>query len=207
VSRRYGRRYVTSDGVALEIGSGELRLVRLSGSLSLTVEGAPAEAVIDDAGKNILYEIVSGAGRSLYHLDPATGETRLLAGASAPMQPCLSDDGRLALFLANAQVFVIATDGSGRRQLTSDPSGIQEIVFSGDGRVAYAVSGSGRLWRVDVPSGNVTQVIGPTVAIRGRAAFGPPEPAPGSIFAIEGSGFAESVLSAAAPLPLRLNGV
>ena len=202
-SPAYGRRRVTSGGTALLAAAGELRLMRLDGSTSVPVPDTPLQAVIDDEGKTAIYE---AAGRKLVHVDLASGAVRLLATSATPMQPCLSNDGQLVMFISGAQIFVIHADGTGLRRLTQDPSGITEVVLSGNGRVAYAVSAAGRLFRLDVESGATEQIIGRSMSV--VAPFdSPPYPVPGSAFAIEGRGFADTAESVAPPLPLSLNGV
>ena len=205
---RYGRRRVTSGGTALLGGPEGLQLMRLNGSTSLPVPDRPFDAVIDDEGKAAVYEAAQadGNGRKLVHVDLASGAVRLLATAAADMWPCLSNDGQVVLFLSAGQIFVMRADGTGLRRLTQDPSGITEAVLSGNGRVAYAVSSAGRLFRVDLESGATQQVIGRSMSLVALS-DSPPYPVPGSAFAVEGRGFADSVESVGPPLPLSLNGV
>ncbi len=211
---RYGRRRVTSGGTALLLKPSELRLVRFDGSTSLPLPERPLEAVIDDDGTAIVYEAAAegSAGRRLVLVDVATGAGRALATSAMPMQPCLSNDGRVAVFLGSAeaaglaQMYVIHGDGTGLRKLTQDLSGISSMVLSGDGKVAYAVSGAGRLLRLEVESGAMEQIVGRSMEVTAPAGS-TARAIPGSAFTITGSGFADAVESAAPPLPRALNGL
>jgi hypothetical protein len=152
---RYGRRPVTSDGVGLGIGPGELRLFRVSGSTTVSLQDDPLEAVIDDAGRTVVYEATQPGpdGRKLVLVDLARGV---------------------------GQIFVMETGGTGWRQVTSDVAGIVELVASGDGKVAYAVTGAGRLLRIDVEAGAAVQIIGRTPVLA-PPALARPYPVPGPL--------------------------
>jgi len=72
----------------------------------------------------------------------------------------LSDDGRRILFLSAGagstiqQAFIVNTDGSGKRQLTSLPGGVRDAILAGSGRVAFVVDDrSERVHRLDLASG------------------------------------------------------
>ena len=225
---RHGRRRVTSDGTALSTTVSEpertpqLRLVRLDGSRAVAVPDFPLEAVIDDGGDSAVYEAAQTGnivvpstlvGRKLVHVDLGGGTVRFLAASAVPMQPCLSNDGQVVLYLADAepgglsQAFLIRVDGSGLRQLTRDRSGIKEIVLSGNGKVAYAVSEAGRLFRLNVESGVTEQIIGRSMVLNAPSTSITPYPVPGSAFVIGGAGLAEFADSTAPPLPSSLNGL
>ena len=91
------------------------------------------------------------------------------------------------------------------RQLTREPEGFREVAISGDGRVAFAVTRSGRLLRIDVAPGGVTEGIPRTPWIVNAGVFR--AVAPGSLFALEGAGLAEATTAASTPLPRELAGV
>ena len=84
----------------------------------------------------------------------------------------MSSDGTLVLYLDAqendklAQVFVQLTNGSGKRQLTQEPDGIVEAVLSGNGNVAYAVTSSAAILRIDVGSGSITELLSSPPEIR-----------------------------------------
>lgn len=117
--------------------------------------------------------------------------TTLIEGFADYYQPTLSHDGRRALFLSNdprdnsgilvpPQAFVVDIDGTSLRRLTDDPSGIEKAILSGNGRVAFALSRSGRLLRIDVDSGVQTELLPPSIQV-----FNSPSLAAGSRVDIE----------------------
>lgn len=117
------------------------------------------------------------AYRRLRAVDLATGQSRtLIEGFANYDQPVLSHDARRVLFLSDdprdfsgwlmrPQAHVIDIDGRNLRRLTNDPSGIAAALLSGDGRVAYALSRSGRLLRLDIDSGLETELLPPFLQI------------------------------------------
>lgn len=179
------------------------------------------DAVIDDFARNAVYEAAESgnvavpwtiARRKLVRMDLETGDTQTLATSTIPMQPCLSNDGSVVVFVATAdtsnlpQVFVVDGEEQAARRLTSEAGGITEVVLSGNGNVAYAVTGAGRLLRIDVASGAVERIIGRTLMLT------PPSSStshaiPGSNFTITGRGLATDAKWAVPPLPKELNGV
>ena len=84
-------------------------------------------------------------------------------------QPSISNDGRRVLFRwsdspSGPQQAVVARIASarargGRRVLTAEPSGIVEVVLSGDGHLAFAVTGGGGLLSINVDSGSVERLL------------------------------------------------
>ncbi len=117
------------------------------------------------------------AYRRLRIVDLTTAQSRtLIEGFANYYQPVLSHDARRVLFLSDdprdnsgwlmsPQAHVIDIDGSSLRRLTDDPSGIATAILSGDGRVAYALSRTGRLLRIDVDSGAETELIPPFLQV------------------------------------------
>jgi uncharacterized protein (TIGR03437 family) len=206
---RYGRRFVSSNGTAVFPWRGGLRMLRFDEDKTFPLAAGAVDIAIDDEANTAVYQNAEG----LQAIDLETGQTRrLAAGAMAiTMQPSISNDGRVALFLGSTgkepQMFTINSDGNGLRQLTSDESGIREIVMSGDGRIAYAVTASGRLLRVDVGTAAVEEVIGQTPSLERVDSAITPYPVPGSAFSIQGRGLARAPASAGPPLPLSLNGL
>lgn len=200
---RYGRRQVSSSGVAVTVWSNELRVSTIETDRTITLPAAAENLAIDDAGRVVVFESELGVGL----VDLTTNESRYLGGRSGEgvMQPCLSNDGRTVLYMDGGQAFLITTDTSAARRLTNEPAGIREVVLSGDGQVAYATTGSGRLLRIRVESGVVEELIGQTPILQMNFASG--SATPGSAFTVRGAGFASSPASATPPLPVELNGV
>jgi uncharacterized protein (TIGR03437 family) len=85
--------------------------------------------------------------------------------------PRISADGALILFRAPAavsgasQVYLIRSDGSGRRQVTQEPEGIESAVLSGSGEIAWVMTNTGRLLQLDLTSGLRREFIGPVPAV------------------------------------------
>ena len=178
-------------------------------------DGTAFNPVIDAAGRTIAYSEEPYPPHyrrlRLLHLNDETKET-LLEGEGDLDFPWLSDDGLRVLFLSTArfdgspspdvpQAFVINTDGTGLRQLTDGAGGVVRAILSGNGQVAFAVTGAGRLVRIDVESGVVTELIG-------RTATASLWPVPiGSVGTVTGTGFVEEPIAAGSPPPTELDGV
>jgi uncharacterized protein (TIGR03437 family) len=112
----------------------------------------------------------------------------------------LSDDGALALWIQDNQAFVAGTDGSGRRATLNDPAGITTAVLSGDGKVAWAATGAGRLLKFNVDTGAMTEVVGRTPFL--TQSFGPFDA--GMMATVSGAGLSNSTLQGAPPLDVWL---
>jgi uncharacterized protein (TIGR03437 family) len=84
-----------------------------------------------------------------------------------------------------------------------EASDLYSGILSGDGKVVYGVTLSGRLLRVAVDTGATKEIVGPTPVIRNS---GWPVDG-GMFFTITGIGFSESTSTASAPLPDSLGGV
>jgi len=117
------------------------------------------------------------AYKRLRIVDVLSRQTRtLIEGFADYYQPVLSHDGRTVLFLSNdpldnsgvfapPQAFVIGVQRDSLRRLTNDIYGIVSAILSGDGRVVYAQSKSGRIVRVDVDSGTQTELLPPSLQV------------------------------------------
>ncbi len=116
----------------------------------------------------------------LYEYNPANGaevqldqspQLNLTVVGSPFFQPppyfslSVSNDGRTVLYrdsTANSaapQAVLANADGTGRRVLTAENSGITETVLSGDGHRAYAVTGGGALLSINVDSGDIERLL------------------------------------------------
>jgi len=93
--------------------------------------------------------------------------------------------------VSRSQVYLVRTDGSETRGVTSEDDGIQSATLSGDGRLAYAVTNGGRIIKVDVATGEVTELAGRTVSVSSV----PGRTAKGSALAIQGTALDEEGLS------------
>ncbi|SPE41423.1 conserved exported hypothetical protein [Candidatus Sulfopaludibacter sp. SbA3] len=153
------RRQVANDGtVAVVVGSA-LHLWRADGDQVMPAASpSPAnystdpQVLLSADGRRVVYQTANGL--ALYDVS-AAAETPL---ATAPtLWASISDDASVIAFVSSAdsQVWL----ASPLRQLTKEPDGIIEVILSGDGRVAYAATSGGRLLRIDVATGGVTELI------------------------------------------------
>ena len=135
-----------------------------------------SEALIDRSGKTIFYVKPSigpyDVAASLSAIDVATGHETLLAQALYVFSPSATADGStilvgLAVNGSNQLFLTGLTSGGVMTKVTNESDGIVSAVISGDGRVAYAVTGGSRLLRIDVPSGTVTELAPSTPQVAG----------------------------------------
>ncbi|MFN0168460.1 MAG: hypothetical protein ACKV22_18700 [Bryobacteraceae bacterium] len=207
---------VGSNGeVLIPFGSG-LALWTKAGGLRQLAQAAQA-AVMDDAATTVVYEPFGVSGwRQLAVVDVASGRSWTLGSPHRNNYlPSVSSDGQWVLYLSKIpdipQLFFSRRDGTAWRQLTNGRSGIAEAVLSGDGRLAWAVTGDGAVVRIDTASGAAEQRIAALPALYGRG-VNPSillleEGAPGSSYTITGRSLAPRTATATPPLPEELGGV
>jgi uncharacterized protein (TIGR03437 family) len=120
--------------------------------------------------------------------------------------PLISSDGSTIIFLSGTansqQLFFIRPDGSGRRSLTNASDGITSAAISGDGRIAYAVTGSNALLKIDTQNGSIQQIVSPMPQV---SVFG--GGAPGSLITLSGKTLASTTVVGTAPYPTKLGGI
>jgi uncharacterized protein (TIGR03437 family) len=198
-----GRQALTGDGRVLGLDPQTRALTIWSpqaAQQTLQPTEIPQSAIINDTGNWIVYEAPVGVPNHLRSLDPATGRDILLASrpstSTTPFHESISADGSTVLYLSGqpVQAFLIHPDGTGLRQLTTFPEGVDEAVLSGDGRTAIAATG-GRLVSIDVATAAVQELIPATPVCSGTW---PPPLVPGSLASLNGSGLTTG--------PLSLNG-
>ena len=115
----------------------------------------------------------------------------------------MSDDARRLLFLREGQVHVLDTATLVDRTLTSDPAHVTEAALSGDGKIVYAVTGRGRLLKINVDDGSQIELIGHTPYL--DVFYGPVTP--GLTATLSGSGLSDSVINGTLPLNAWLGNV
>lgn len=190
-------RTIADNGTAVLIEAGRAYLAKPDGTQQPFPNGYPL--AISANGNRILY-----LTDSAHLIDLPTGQDEQLGAAGqSGTTGSLSDDGNRAVFVQNQQLWVADFGGGGARQVSSEPDGVVSATLSGNGRVAYAVTGAGRLVKVAVDTGVATQIIGrtPDVSSTGGAVDA------GMSTTIGGHAFADQTYTAAAPLPLTLGGV
>jgi hypothetical protein len=170
-----GRRVVANDGTAV-FGSLEpgLHLMR-PGEPVRVIEGPPAiaHAVIDDNARFAVYQ-AGGEWPWLGLVDLYTNENFLVAAAAEGCtSPALSEDGTTLLFLSGAnwearndalqpQVWIMDLITGTLHQATAEPDGIAEATLSGDGITVFAATYRGTLLKVDLLSGQSSELISQT---------------------------------------------
>ena len=95
-------------------------------------------------------------------------------GTAADTSPQISHDGSRLLFFSGNQLAIVNADGAGRRTVTDEPDGVAQTVLSGSGRVAWVLTGSGRLFKLDIDSGLRSEYPEPLVGFKDSYAFGTP---------------------------------
>jgi uncharacterized protein (TIGR03437 family) len=154
------RRQVANDGTVAMIYGSQLLLWSPSGvqtplagatPLSTTYPNNPQLLISADGGK-LVYKTAAG----LAQYDRATNTETALTNAAATWI-AMSDDAATIAFVnsADSQVWL----ASPLRQLTKEADPILEVTLSGNGRVAFAATGGGRLLRIDVATATVTELI------------------------------------------------
>ncbi len=186
-----GRRVIALDGTVIVSSGGKLALWRKSGLESLRNSQQPSEAMLNDAGTLVVYETAD----RLIAYDVKSAREVALAAGTPPFRASMTGDGSTIVFLKERQAWIVRSDGSGARRLTGDPAGITEAVLTGNGQFVYAVTGEGRMLRVDVGSDSILELVSRTPSI---ATVDPP--VPGSLVKMTGTGFAE-------PAEVKLAGV
>ena len=174
--------------------------------------GYPGEAVIDAAASVVVYSMydwsTSRLSIRIYRIAEQSDSVLATLPGADSHTPYLSADARRVMFLSDAsglaQIYTVDTNGGDPRQVTHDPTGVLSAAMSDDGKVAWYFSGAGRLYRLDLDSGDSQEQLGRTPQID---MFLPPGSA-GSLYTIPGAGFGDQVyLAESFPLPRSLGGV
>jgi uncharacterized protein (TIGR03437 family) len=183
-------RTIADDGTALLFQDGKPYLTRPGQALQpFPVAGANPFA-LSATGARALYASAEG----VHIVDLQTGDDQAL-GPGEPIG--FSDDGIRAALLRYGQLYVAD------RPVSNVAEGLASAILSGDGKIAYAVTTVGRLLKIVVDTGILTEIVGrtPDISFTGARVDA------GMFTTITGTGFAEQSYSASAPLPLTLGGV
>jgi uncharacterized protein (TIGR03437 family) len=197
-------RVVADDGTVVFIDSTLTLLTPASVKRVALASPYSSGAVIDSAARIVVY--VSQGSIRIYHI--AEQQDTLLAALpdAANSAPYLAADGNRVMFLSGRpgvlQIYTVNTDGSSLRQVTRDPSGVTLAAMSDDGKVAWYFAGDARLYQLNLDTGETHQRMAAPPQI------GDPFPiAPGSTYALSGTGFSDAAFTAQYPLPRSLGGV
>lgn len=157
-----GTRTVSDDGTAivpaLNAGNWQGYLAR-PGQAPAAILQSGLPLAIDRAGTRVVYY---SDGLREYKL--AAGESRVLA-ASQDIRPetvRLSDDGGRVLFATAAGYRLLDTRSMVELPVAAGGEVIVEASLSGDGNVIFAATAAGRLLRMDLRAGELTELIGRT---------------------------------------------
>lgn len=188
-------RAIADDGTALFSGFGGTYIVRPGSAPATFAQGFPV--AISASGTRVLYQT-----DTVHLIDlPTQNDQQLSAAGTRAVGIGLSDDGNRAAFLQDGDL-CIADFGGPARQIGAVPEGLSQPVLSGDGRTLYAATSTGRLVKIAVETGLVTEIIGRTVDVATATSVDA-----GMFYTIVGRGFAEQSFTASAPLPVSLGGV
>jgi len=158
-SRFAGGRVVADDGTVVHIEGGDVQIQRRGEVRRLTFGSETVSfATIDAAGRFVVFVSRWPAPYRVHsrirRVDLATGDLVTVIEESADItQPSLSADGDVMTVIFRDQLYLVRTDGTGVRKLTSEAEGIQAGALSGDGRLVFAVTNGGRIARADVETG------------------------------------------------------
>jgi uncharacterized protein (TIGR03437 family) len=155
--------------------------------------------IIDASGSKVLYQ-----RQGLNLLDLGTLESTPLVPADVVVSGLeMSDDAHRLLFLRDGQAHVLDTATLTDRTLTGDPAKINQATISADGNIIFAVTGIGRLLKINVDDGSQTELIGHTPYLNPFSGY----ITPGFATTLSGSGLSDSVINGTLPLNAWLGSV
>ena len=179
--RVFLRRAITNSGQVLVRDPQGMALWTPSSTRRVATSTPVESAIINSAGTTIVYS-TAGSG-FLRSIDvTSTRETILAAGTD----PVMSNDGQWVLDRSGGQAFLIRTDGTGQRQLASVREGVIAATLTGFANAAFVSTASGRLLRIDLPGGEIRELVPETPWIEEE--YG--APVAGSLHWLRGHGFA-----------------
>jgi uncharacterized protein (TIGR03437 family) len=203
------RRRVANDGTVAIIDAGAIRLWQVTGEQTLAGVSVPSTSYTDPLlfisadARRLVYQTPRGLAR----YDRAALAEEILTTA-APSSVTIDDNATVVAYVdpVDSQIHLAVPP----RQLTREAEGISEVALSGDGRVAFAVTRQGRLLRIEVASGALTEIVPRTPSLTNstlNSVVGYDVISPGSLISLTGLGLSASSEVAAPPLPRTLAGV
>lgn len=154
---------VANDGTLLVQNGSQIQLVGPGGTVPITPAAYINNVQLAADASRIVYD----DGQAIHVLDVGSGGDRQLALGYFPI---LADDGQRFSYLNPSPGAVLSYNSVNQvwlgdalsgtmTQLTHEPDGIAEQVITGDGLTVFATTNTGRILSIDVPSGNVTQLL------------------------------------------------
>ena len=146
-----------------------------------------------------------------------SGEDRMLAPEGA--WPWVAITSPRILYLApvenQLQAFLMDSPAAIPVQVTFEQRGVREVAISGDGEVAFVVTGVGELLRIELAALSRREVIAATPALRipvlepffNRSAHIEPPLAPGSTYRLPVANLETGIEVAEPPLPEQIRGI
>lgn len=205
------QRRVADDGTVALVDAAGVRLwtrgreqvIPVTPTASAPNEG-PLLMIANDAMR-FVYQSAAGLAR----FDRTTGAEEIVT-PGVPVSVSISDDAGTIAFVdrGDRQIYI----GVPARVLTREPAGFSEVALSGDGRVAFGVTNQGRLVRIEIASGAITELVPRTPwitnpSLPGIATYLEDGIAPGSLVPLIGIGLSDRTATAEPPLPRELAGV
>ena len=183
---------VTDEGAVIVPETMALMLSERNGTTRVyRTEYPVSDVIIDRSGRTAVYITPfrpAEPGR-VTRVDMTTGRETTVFTGFGPGMPSLSSDGSTLFFTDRNQLYITA--GGEPRQVTNEADGIGSAIMSGNGRIAYAVTGTSRLLRIEVGSGTVTELASATPLVTDTYRVHRPrttEAAVGSLMQFFGSG-------------------
>jgi uncharacterized protein (TIGR03437 family) len=148
--------------------------------------------IIDAGGSKVVYQ-----EQGLYLLDLGSlVSTPLIPDGVSVSALAMSDDARRLSYLRDGQLHLLDTSTLTDRALTADPAKIAQAAMSSDGQVIFAVTGIGRLLKINPEDGSQIEWIGQTPYLN---PFNQPV-VPGFTTTLTGSGLSDSTINGTVPL-------
>ena len=169
-----GQQALANNGIALLLSSLNMPGLWNAGKFTpLSFSATPTNARLSANGNTIVYETsLANSNFELHSYSVASSRDVLLArGGIVPsdqsiyppvsyFHPSLTFDGKYVAYVLNGQLLLQSTDGLQPISLTSDVDGvIVNSVISGAGNVAFAATSTGRLLRISIATGTLTELI------------------------------------------------
>ena len=161
---------ISDNGTALVVTGGGVILLRAPNFQQTLLIDEVGAATIDAAGSVAVWRRRSDSSVRAARLSDPSNPVYVGVSEGTEFQPRLSDDGSRVLLLSrppgkeDPQLFTVTIGEAHRHQVTSEPEGIANAVLSGNGRVVWALTRTGRLVQVDLDSGRRTQYTQPLAA-------------------------------------------
>ncbi len=148
--------------------------------------------IIDAGGSKVIYQ---QQGLNLLDLHTLTSTPLIPSDVTVSML-AMSDDASRVLYVRDGQVHLLNTNTLVDRTLTNDPATITQATLSSDGKVIFAVTGVGRLLKINADDGSQVELIGRTPYLYPFNGL----IMPGFNTTLLGSGLADSTLYGTVPL-------